>query len=305
MTQSLEQLQDALPSTYKVIRDLGQGSFASGYEVDDLAGGTRAVLKVLRPGIAKAVDPERFIEAIRSAAALQHPNILAVYDAGQAGEYLYFVRPFAQGESLRDRLDLEEQLPLEESLQIAREVADSMGFAHAHDVVHGDIRPENILLRDGHAVVSDFGVEKAVRQAAEENLASLSTVVDTSSYMSPERLEGHRTLDVRSDVYSLGCVLYEMLTGHPPAKAGPGEENLAALRSDVPADIVEALNRALSPQPDQRFPTAGQFCDALRVARLSTGKYALLEPTSRFSPKMAGTLILVVVIAIIALFMWL
>lgn len=299
MSQSIEQLQAALPTPYRIKRELGRGSFATGYHVEDHAAGHEAVLKVLRPEIAAIIDADRFLEAIRGATQLEHPNILAVYDAGQAGELLYFVRPFVEGESLRDRLDRETQLALEDALQITREVADSMGFAHSHDIVHGDIRPENILIRGGHAVVSDFGVEKAVLAAAVHGLAALVNVVDTSTYMSPEQLTGDRTLDERSDVYSLGCVLFEMLAGEPPPQPPADATRITTLRPGVPAEIVDALERAMARNPERRFPKAGQLCEALRVARLSTGKYALLASTRQRSPQVftvAAFLVLLVLV---------
>lgn len=310
MAESLERLQSALPVTYQLERELGRGRFATGYSVDDRAAGRKAVLKVLRPEIVATLDGERFLEAIRSAASLEHPNILAVYDVGRAGDLIYFARPFVHGESLRDRLDREGQLPIEEALQIVREVADSMGFAHSHDVVHGDLRPENILIREGHAVVSDFGVEKAVLQAARADPQDLATVVDDSPYMSPERFAGDRKLDERGDVYSLGCVLFEMLAGEPPAP-GAGEPgtvgppDVTVHRPGVPAEIVTALERALAAKPEARFGSAGEFCDALRVARLTTGRFALLAPTRVFSSTTAATLVLLVVILVVALIMWL
>jgi serine/threonine-protein kinase len=305
MPESYERLQSALPATYRIKRELGRGSFAIGYHVDDRAGGREAVLKVLRPEIAAVIDADQFLKAIHSATELQHPNILAVYDSGRAGEFLYFVRPFVEGDSLRDRLDRETQLALEDALEITREVSDSLGFAHSHDVVHGDIRPENILFRGGHAVVSDFGVEKAVLAAAGHNLAVLANVVDTSSYMSPELLTGNRKLDERSDVYSLGCVLYEMLAGeHPP---GPPADppRITALRPGVPYQIVDALERAIARSPEQRFPTAGQFCDALRVARLSTGKFALLSPTRHHASRLLPGLAILVLLILVLVWLWL
>lgn len=305
MPESIEQLQVVLPATYVIKRELGQGSFAAGYHVEDRAAGRDAVLKVLRHEITALVDPAGFLEAIRSVAGLEHPNILPVYDAGQAGTFLFFVRPFVEGESLRDWLDREAQLALGDALQITREVSDSLGFAHSHEIVHGDIRPENILLRDGHAVVSDFGVEKAVLSAAGQNLAALANVVDTSAYMSPEQFTGDRALDERSDVYSLGCLLFEMLAGKPPPAPPADPPQISTLRPGVPPEIVNALERAMSRNPERRFPTAGQFCESLRVARLSTGKYALLQSTRHHASQLFTGLAILVLLILVLIWLWL
>ncbi len=314
MNANVDRLRSVLPARYVLEHELGAGSFAIGYQAQDRAADRKVVLKVLRPEIAATIDRDRFLAEIRAATELQHPNIIAVYDAGQAGEFLYFVRPFVEGESLRDWLDRETQLSLDDAMRVTREVADAMGFAHSHGVPHGDLRPENILLRDGHAVVGDFGVERAVFAAAADNLAGLANIVDTSSYMSPEQFRGPRQLDERSDVFSLGCVLYEMLAGQPPSHAAPEGDGAGGtgspppvtdFRPGVPPEVVSALDRALAGDPERRFGTAGQFCEDLRVVRLSTGKFALLKPTPWYSGKMLGTLLLVVFMAIVALIMWL
>src|SRR5438093_1396453 len=180
-------------------------------------------LKTLRPEIAIALGRERFLREIKLAARLQHPNILPVYDSGDAGGTLYYVMPYVEGESLRDRLDREPQLPVDDALQIAREVAEALAYAHEHDVVHRDIKPENILLAHGHALVADFGVARAVSAAATDTqLTSTGMIVGTLKYMSPEQATAQEPLDGRSDIFSLGCVLYEMLAGELPfAAASP------------------------------------------------------------------------------------
>src|SRR5256885_3038221 len=187
----------------------------------------RAVaIKVLRHEIAAALGAERFLREIQIAAKLHHPHILPLYDSGAAGELLYYVMPYVEGESLRQRLEREKQLPVEEALAIARQVAGALAYAHRHDVVHRDIKPENILLSGGEAVVADFGIARAIRAAGGDKLTATGIAVGTPAYMSPEQVAGGAQLDGRTDVYSLGCVLYEMLAGEPPVTR-PTAESVA------------------------------------------------------------------------------
>src|SRR6266513_2312776 len=184
-------------------------------------------IKVLRPEIAAALGPERFLREIELAARLTHPHILPLHDSGQAGGSLYYVMPYIEGESLRDRLEREGQLPLEEALRITREVASALSYAHSHDVVHRDIKPENILLSGGEAVVADFGIARAITQAAGTRLTETGIRVGTPAYMSPEQAMAQQHIDGRADIYALGCVLYEMLAGHPPFLGTTAQEILA------------------------------------------------------------------------------
>src|SRR2546430_8077212 len=197
-------------------RELGHGGMATVYLARDLRHGRPVAIKVLRPEIAAALGPERFLREIELAARLTRPHILALHDSGQAGGSLYYVMPYIEGESLRDRLAREGPLPLEDALRITREVASALSYAHNHDVVHRDIKPENILLSGGEAVVADFGIARAIKRAAGSGLTEAGIPVGTPAYMSPEQASAAQAVDGRSDIYSLGCVLYEMLAGEPP-----------------------------------------------------------------------------------------
>src|SRR5258705_2400392 len=238
-------------------------------------------LKTLRPEIAMALGRERFLREIKLAARLQHPNILGVYDSGDAGGTLYYVMPFVEGESLRDRRTREPQLPLEEALQIAREVADALAYAHSHDVVHRDIKPENIMLSGGHAIVTDFGIARAVSAAGGDKLTETGLAIGTPAYMSPEQASGTGQVDRRSDIYSLGCVLYETLAGQPPF-TGPTAQAIMArhsldsvprlrvVRQTIPDELEAVINRALAKVPADRYATAEQFAAAMTAASTRT-----------------------------------
>src|SRR5881275_2004499 len=206
----IARLQSALADRYTIERELGRGGMATVYLAQDRKHHRQVAIKVLKPELAAALGPERFLREIELAARLNHPHILALHDSGQAGGFLYYVMPYMEGESLRDRLEQEGQLPLEEALRITREVASALSYAHGHDVVHRDIKPENILLSGGEAVVADFGIARAITQAAGTRLTETGIPVGTPQYMSPEQASGGGPIDGRSDVYSLACVLYEM-----------------------------------------------------------------------------------------------
>src|SRR5881397_2976235 len=289
MADLLARLQAALAERYTIERELGRGGMATVYLARDLKHGRLVAIKVLRPEIAAALGPERFLREIEVAARLTHPHILALHDSGQTGGSLYYVMPYIEGESLRDRLEREGQLPLEDALRITREVASALGYAHDHDVVHRDIKPENILLSGGEAVVADFGIARALTQAGGTRLTETAIPVGTPAYMSPEQASGGGPIDGRSDVYSLGCVLYEMLVGEPPY-TGPSAQVVIAkrftdpvpsvrrLRDTIPPAIDGAVSKALGKAPADRFVTAAQFAEALtsssapavRPRRLST-----------------------------------
>ena len=267
-------LSAALADRYRFERELGQGGMATVYLAEDLKHGRQVAVKVLRPELAAALGPERFLREIATTANLRHPHILPLYDSGEAAGFLYYVMPLIEGGSLRDRLTREKQLPIDEALAIAREVADALGYAHARGVVHRDTKPENILLEGGHAVVSDFGIARAVSAAGAEQLTATGVSIGTPTYMSPEQAAGDPDLDGRSDLYSLGCVLYEMLAGQPPF-TGPTAEavtrqhliTVAApvtnLRPTVPPEVAGALARTLAKNPADRFNPAAQFVQAL------------------------------------------
>ena len=288
MSDLSQRLQDALADRYRIERELGRGGMATVYLAEDLKHHRRVAIKVLDPEVAAAIGPERFLREIQTVAGLTHPHILPLHDSGVADGLLFYVMPFVEGESLRDRLTREKQLPVEDALRIAREVADALSYAHSHRVVHRDIKPENILLQSGHAVVADFGIARAVAAAGGAALTGTGIAVGTPAYMSPEQASGSRDLDGRSDLYSLGCVLYEMLAGVPPF-AGATAESLAhqhlnlaprpitELRPTVPAAVAATLQRALAKAPADRFNPVGQFGEALgtvgsvAVAAAATG----------------------------------
>ncbi len=274
MTSELESLRAALAERYALERELGRGGMATVYLAQDLKHHRKVAIKVLKPELAAALGPERFLQEIEIAAGLTHPHILPLYDSGEATRLLYYVMPYVEGETLRNRLDRAGQLPLAEAVQITREVADALSYAHRHDVVHRDIKPENILFEAGHAVVTDFGIARAITAAGGEKLTGTGIAVGTPGYMSPEQGAASARVDERSDIYSLGCVLYEMLAGEPPY-TGPSAQIVIAkrltdpvpsvrrLRDTIPPAIDGAVSKALAKAPADRFVTAAQFAEAL------------------------------------------
>ncbi|MGH7569562.1 MAG: serine/threonine-protein kinase, partial [Gemmatimonadales bacterium] len=281
MTYPLESLRDALGERYTVLRLAGEGGMATVYVAHDLKHDRDVALKILKPDVAQALGRERFLREIKLAAKLQHPNILPVYDSGEAAGALYYVMPFVEGESLRDRLDREGQFSLEEAIQITREVADALAYAHSHDVVHRDIKPENVMLSGGHAVVADFGIARAISGAGQDKVTQTGLAIGTPAYMSPEQASGSGQIDRRSDIYSLGCMLYEMLAGQPPftgptAHAVMARHSLDAVprlkivRETVPDAVEDAIMRALAKVPADRFATAAQFAEALARPSVAT-----------------------------------
>src|SRR5881227_369957 len=223
----LARVQAALAGRYTIERELGRGGMATVYLAQDRKHHRQVAIKVLKPELAAALGPERFLREIDTAARLNHPHILPLHDSGQAGGFLYYVMHYIEGESLRDRLEREGPLPLEDALRITRDVTSALSYAHSHDVVHRDIKPENILLSGGEAVVADFGIARALTAAGGDNLTTIGLAVGTPTYMSPEQAAGVAQLDGRSDIYSLGCVLYEMLAGEPPF-TGPTAQAIIA-----------------------------------------------------------------------------
>src|SRR5207302_1254426 len=269
-----DRLCAALADHYAIERELGHGGMAIVYLARDVKHDRPVALKVLRPELAASLGTERFLREINLAARLTHPHILPLHHSGEAAGFLYYVMPYVEGESLRDRLTRERQLPLEDAVQIGREVADALSYAHAQGVVHRDIKPENILLESGHAVVSDFGIARAINAAAGDKLTETGLAVGTPLYMSPEQGVGSTELDGRSDIYSLGCMLYEMLAGQPPF-VGPTAESIVrqhliadppavtGVRPGTPPEVAQALERALAKTPADRYPTAAAFAAAL------------------------------------------
>ncbi len=274
MTNLQDHLQRALAGRYTIERELGRGGAATVFLAQDLKHRRPVAVKVLNPELARSVGPDRFLREIEIAARLTHPHILPVFDSGAADGVLYYVMPYIQGETLRHRLSRDGQLPLADALRIGREIAAALDYAHRQGIVHRDVKPENVLLEDGHAVVADFGVARALAAAGEAPLTQSGLAIGTPSYMSPEQSSGEEGVDGRSDIYALGCVVYEMLAGAPPF-AGANFQRLvhqhlletpppiAARRPDVPAGVAAALDRALAKHPSQRFGTAADFGAAL------------------------------------------
>ena len=312
MTDPFAELNAALADRYIIDQELGRGGMALVYLARDIKHERFVALKTLRPEIAMALGRERFLREIKLAARLQHPNILPVYDSGDAAGTLYYVMPFVEGESLRERLEREPQLPVEDALQIAHEVADALGYAHSHDVVHRDIKPENIMLSGGHAIVTDFGIARAVSAAGGDKLTQTGLAIGTPAYMPPEQASGSGQVDRRSDIYSLACVLYETLAGQPPF-TGPTAQAIMArhsldavprlkiVRDAIPDDLELVIERALEKVPADRYQTSGEFAKALTAA--STGRVSRItaQPRrrrwSRRSSIIAAAVIALVVLA--------
>jgi len=286
-------LTAALADRYRIDRELGQGGMATVYLARDLRHDRDVALKVLSPDVAASLGHGRFLREIQLAARLNHPNILPLHDSGEVpvatsdgsdGQeiYLYFVMPVMKGQTLRDRLEHESPLPVEEAIRLTIEVADALDYAHRQDVVHRDIKPENILLHEGHAVVADFGIGKAVAAASKESAAftQIGVTVGTPAYMSPEQAAGD-AIDGRSDLFALGCVLFEMLTGEPAFTGATAQAviakrffysppNVTDLRATVPAAVGAAIARMLEKSPDRRHGTGAQVVESLRSLRLTS-----------------------------------
>ena len=282
MPDPIADLQAALADRYVVQRELGRGGMATVFLAADVKHRRPVALKVLHPELAAAIGAERFLREIEIAARLQHPHILPLYDSGAAQGFLYYVMPYVEGESLRERLTREKQLPFDETVRIASEVASALAYAHGHGIVHRDVKPENIMLAVGTAVVTDFGIARAITAAENRPLTQTGTILGTPAYMSPEQATGQTELDGRSDEYSLACVVYEMLVGEPPF-TGPTAHAIIArhsldtvsppsiVRATIPEAAEDAILRALAKVPADRFPTTTLFADALARPSRVTG----------------------------------
>src|SRR5512141_1608906 len=265
--QMQEQLAKALEDRYRVERELGRGGMATVYLAEDFRHGRDVAVKVLHPDLASALGSDRFLREIRIAARLNHPNILPLFDSGEANGFLYYVMPYIDGESLRDRLNRDKQIPIDEGLGIARGVAAALDYAHRNKIVHRDIKPENIMLHEGQPMVMDFGIGKALTAAGADTLTQVGMVVGTPAYVSPEQAAGELDIDGRSDQYSLGCVLYEMLSGERPF-TGPTAQAvlqkrftepvpvLSKVMKGVPEEVDAALTKSLAKDPAGRFTTS-------------------------------------------------
>ncbi len=276
-----------LDGRYALKRELGQGGMAVVFLADDLRHDRKVALKVLRPEISAEIGAERFAREIKMAAGLTHPHILPLYDSGEAGGLLFYVMPNMEGRSLRERLDKERQLGLDEVLRLTGEIASALDYAHRNQVVHRDIKPENILLHEGAAMVADFGIGKALSEGG--SITQTGMLVGTPTYMSPEQSSGESHIDGRSDLYSLACVVYEMLSGEPPFTGASAQAiiakrlmspvpRLSTLRA-VPESIEAAVTRALARTPADRFTTVAEFSDALRTSTRERGTPSRSTPT--------------------------
>jgi serine/threonine-protein kinase len=271
MNELLERLRAELGDRYAIEHEVGRGGMAYVFLARDIRHDRRVALKVLRPDLEVVGAADRFLREIRTAAQLQHPHILPLYDSGTAGGYLFYVMPYVEGESVRQRIEREGPLPVDVALRIAREVADALDFAHRNGVIHRDIKPDNILLSAGHALVADFGIARAADVAGLKTETGLA--LGTPTYMSPEQATADPRVDGRSDQYALGCVVYEMLAGSPPFTGSTSQALMARHTKDpvppvssvrsVPASIEAAIHRALEKIPGDRYPTAGAFAESL------------------------------------------
>ncbi len=274
MTQQTDRLNTALDGRYRIIRHLGEGGMATVYLCEDLKHDRQVALKLLKPELAAVLGAERFVQEIKTTAALQHPHILPLFDSGAADGFLFYVMPFIDGETLRSKLNRETQLSVDDAVRIAREVLDALDYAHTRGIVHRDVKPENILLHGGHAMVADFGIALAVSAAAGGRMTETGLSLGTPHYMSPEQATAEKEITPRSDVYSLGSVLYEMLTGNAPFTGANAQqiimkiitepaESVTKYRKAVPPNVVAAVAKSLEKLPADRFETAKAFAEAL------------------------------------------
>jgi serine/threonine-protein kinase len=314
VTDVLSRLKAALADRYRFERPLGSGGAATVYLAQDLKHSRQVAIKVLRPELAAAVGPERFLKEIEIVGRLQHPHILTLIDSGEADGLLYYVMPYVEGESLRQRLTRERHLPVDESNRLAREVADALAYAHGEGVIHRDIKPENIMLSGGHAVVTDFGIARAMSEAGGERLTQTGFAAGTPAYMSPEQASAEDDVDARADVYALGCVLYEMLAGEPPFGGGSNQAiftkhmldpvpSVRRLRPTVPQQLDSAVSRALAKVPTDRHATARSFGAVLERAgqEPSAAQRTLQILATRRNAVLAAVLV-VVLVAVAAVF---
>jgi eukaryotic-like serine/threonine-protein kinase len=298
----LDRLQTALAGRYAVEREVGHGGMAVVYLARDFRHDRMVALKVLQERFTEVLGPERFLREIRLAARLHHPHLLPLYDSGEADGYLYYVTPFIEGGSLRDRLTSEGRVSLGPALRLTREAADALDYAHRQGVIHRDIKPENILLDEGHAIVADFGIARAVSAAADAHLTQTGVMVGTPAYMSPEQAED-TPLDARCDIYSLGTVLFEMLAGEPPFRGttpiaiiaqritGPAP-TLREAGAAVPPAVEALVARALAQERDARFQSAADLAQALVDAEASQSRPTVTPPATQVVPRVASVAVL-------------
>src|SRR5512143_1337119 len=277
----IDRLRSALNGLYSVDRELGRGGMATVYLAQDSKHDRTVALKVLHPELASSLGPDRFLREIKLAARLNHPHILPLFDSGEANGLLYYVMPYVEGESLRERLDRDRQLPIQEAIKHAQAIASALDYAHRQGIVHRDIKPENVMLYEGMAMVMDFGIAKAVSAAGTETLTQTGMMVGTPAYVSPEQAAGETNLDGRSDQYSLACMLYEMIGGERPFSGATPQAVMAkrfsempkplrTIRSSIPESVERAVSKAMSTESGDRFATSAQFSQALVSETMST-----------------------------------
>jgi len=295
-------LNGVLAERYRVERELGTGGMATVYLAEDVRHHRKVALKVLHPELSAVLGPERFLKEIELTASLQHPHILPLFDSGEAAGQLYYVMPFVDGETLRTRLERERQLPIAEAVRLATEVADALSYAHGRGVIHRDVKPENVLLQGGHALVADFGIALAVQQAGGQRMTQTGLSLGTPQYMSPEQAMGDKAIDARSDIYALGAVTYEMLVGEPPF-SGPTIQSivakvlterpmaLTAVRDTVPPGVESAVLTALAKLPADRFPSAAEFAAALKADAAASARGAAVTPNPRTAARRTNMLV--------------
>jgi serine/threonine-protein kinase len=322
MSDAAARLGEALADRYRIERELGAGGMATVYLAHDVRHDRKVALKVLRPELSAILGAERFLAEIKTTANLQHPHILSLFDSGEAGGLVYYVMPYVEGESLRDRLNREKQLPVEDAVRIAREVADALDYAHRHGVVHRDIKPENILLHGGHAMVADFGIALAAsRSEGGTRMTETGMSLGTPHYMAPEQAMGEREITPKADIYALGCVLYEMLTAEPPFVGATAQAIIARVmteeprsltlqRKTIPPHVESAVECALQKLPADRFASAKAFGDALADplsgAAATVRKAAARAPLAATSRRqLYGAVALLAVLVVVALIGWL
>jgi serine/threonine-protein kinase len=320
MTAPSTRLAAALADRYRLERELGQGGMATVYLAQDLKHDRQVAIKVLKPELAAVLGADRFVQEIKTTAALQHPHILPLFDSGSADGFLYYVMPYIEGETLRTKLDREKQLGVDEAVEITTEVADALDYAHRHGVIHRDIKPENILLHDGRPMVADFGIALAVSAAAGGRMTETGLSLGTPHYMSPEQATAEKEITGRSDIYSLGCVLYEMLTGNPPHTGASAQQIImkivteeaapvTSLRKSVPPNVAAALTKALEKLPADRFDSAKAFAEALGNPGFTTATRAMgafaPAPSRARTGVVAALAAVALVSAVLALWGWL
>jgi len=315
MTDVSSRLTAALADRYTIERELGAGGMATVYLAEDLKHKRKVAVKVLRPELAAVLGAERFVQEITTTASLQHPHILPLFDSGEADSFLYYVMPYIEGETLRAKLDREKQLGIDESIKITTEVADALDYAHGHNVIHRDIKPENILLQDGRPMVADFGIALAVSAAAGGRMTETGLSLGTPHYMSPEQATAEKDITGRSDVYSLGAVLYEMLTGDPPHIGGNAQQIISKIvteepapvtkaRKTVPPNVAAAVAKALEKLPADRFPSAAKLVEALQDPKPVATMGSSSQATRRGNLSIIATSAALVVVAGVAIAGW-